>query len=88
MFKETNEFDKEGVSGIVGLLITIVCGIVAIFLIPWQVGEARKRVGMPERVNAIHGLWILLPIVGVFIWIVQVQNAANELWEAQGAVAA
>jgi hypothetical protein len=43
---------------------------------------------MPERVNAIHGLWILLPILGVFIWIVQVQNAANELWEAQGAVAA
>jgi sorbitol-specific phosphotransferase system component IIC len=88
MFKETNEFDNEGVSGIVGLLITIVCGIVAIFLIPWQVGETRKRAGMPERVNAIHGLWILLPILGVFIWIVQVQNAANELWEAQGAVSA
>jgi hypothetical protein len=29
MFKETNEFDDEGVTGIVGLLLTIICGIVA-----------------------------------------------------------
>lgn len=88
MFKETNEFDNEGITGVVGLLLTIVCGIVTIFLLPWQVGETRKRAGLTEGVNAIYGLWILLPIVGGIIWIVLVQKAANELWESQGAVAA
>jgi hypothetical protein len=88
MFKETNEYDKEGVNGIVGLLITIVCFIVPFFLLPWQLGETRKRAGLTEGVNAIYGLWVLIPIVGGIIWIVLVQKAANELWESQGAVAA
>jgi sorbitol-specific phosphotransferase system component IIC len=87
MFKETNEYDNEGVTGIVGLLITIVCGIVAIFLLPWQVGETRKRAGLTEGVNAIYGLLILIPFVGWFVWVVLVQNAANELWESRGPVA-
>ena len=88
MFKETNEYDNEGVSGIVGLLISFVCGIVAAFLLSWQVGETRKRAGLAERVNAIYGLLILIPFVGWIVWVVLVQNAANELWESQGAVAA
>jgi hypothetical protein len=88
MFKETNEFDNEGVNGIVGLLLSIVCAIVVVFLLPWQVGESRKRAGLPEGVNAIYGLWILLPFVGWIIWVVLVQNATNRLWESQGAVTA
>ena len=88
MFKETNEFDNEGVNGIVGLLLSIVCAIVVVFLLPWQVGESRKRVGLPEGVNAIYGLWILLPFVGWIVWVVLIQNATNQLWESQGAVAA
>ena len=88
MFKETNKFGNEGITGIVGLLLTIVCGIVTIFLLPWQVGETRKRAGLTEGVNAIYGLLVLIPIVGGIIWIVLIQKAANELWESQGAVSA
>ena len=88
MFKETNEFDNEGVTGLVGLLLSIFCTIVVIFMIPWQIGETRKRAGLPEGINAIYGLWVLLPFVGWIVWVVLVQNAANELWESQGAVAA
>lgn len=87
MFNETNKFDDEGVNGIIGLLLSIVCAIVVVFLLPWQIGESRKRAGLPERVNAIYGLWILLPFVGWIIWVVLVQNATNELWESQGAAA-
>ena len=57
-------------------------------MIPWQIGETRKRAGLPEGINAIYGLWVLLPFVGWIVWVVLVQNAANELWESQGAVAA
>jgi hypothetical protein len=87
MFKETNEFSNEGISGVFGLLITFFCSIVAIFLLPAQVGSTRKGAGMPEGVSALNGLWILLPIVGIFIWIFQTQNAANGLWESQGVTA-
>jgi hypothetical protein len=31
-------------------------------------------------------LWILLPIVGTFIWLAKTQNALNRYWEAAGAV--
>jgi len=87
MFKETNEFDNEGLTGIVGLLISLFCSIVAIFLIPWQVGASRVRAGLEPRVSAINGLWLLLPLIGWIIWVYQVQGAANDLWEANGAVA-
>ena len=87
MFKETNEFNNEGISGVFGLIITIICAIVSYFLLPAQVGNTRKSAGLPEGVSALNGLWILLPIVGIFIWIVQTQNAANGLWESQGVTA-
>jgi hypothetical protein len=51
------------------------------------VGNTRKGAGLPEGVSALNGLWILLPIVGIFVWIVQTQNAANSLWESQGVTA-
>jgi hypothetical protein len=88
MYKETNEFDGEGMTGIVGLLISLFCSIVSVFLIPWQVGESRTRAGLEPRISAINGLWVILPLVGFFIWIYQVQGAANDLWEANGATAA
>ena len=88
MFKETHEYDNQGLNGIVGLLLSIICTIVTFFVLPWQVGEARKRAGMTEGVNAIFGLLILIPFVGWIIWVFLVQNATNQLWESKGAVTA
>lgn len=88
MFQETHEYDNEGINGIVGLLLTIICSIVAFFVLPWQIGETRKRAGLTEGINAIYGLLVLIPFVGWIVWVFLVQNAANELWESQGAVAA
>lgn len=87
VFKETNEFDGEGLSGVVGLILAIVCSLVVYFVLPWQIGETRKRAGLNERVSALYGLWLFLPLIGWIIWQLQVQNAMNELWESQGAVA-
>ena len=87
MFQETRDFADDGISGILGLLIVIFCAIVGFFLLPMQIGNTRKGAGLPERVSAINGLWVLLPLIGGIIWIVQTQNAANELWESQGAIA-
>ena len=49
MFKETNEFDKEGVTGVVGLLLTIVCGIITIFLFH---GRSAKRASAQDSPRA------------------------------------
>ncbi|MEX1218051.1 MAG: DUF4234 domain-containing protein [Acidimicrobiales bacterium] len=88
MFKETNDFDKEGINGIVGLLISLICTIITWFLLPAQVGASRERLGMARGVSAVYGLVVLIPFIGIFIWYFLIQKAANELWESQGASAA
>ncbi len=34
------------------------------------------------------GLWLLLPIVGAFVWFFKVQGALNRYWEGKGAAPA
>jgi hypothetical protein len=61
-------------------------GIVNIFLLPMEVGQLYKREGAVEPVSAVTGFWILLPLVGWFIWLVKVQGRLNDYWSThQGA---
>ena len=43
--------------------------------------------GQPKPITGWSGLWILLPIIGWFIWIAKVQGALNRYWESKGAPA-
>ena len=36
-------------------------------------------------VRGITGLWVLLPIIGQFVWFIKVQGALNRYWESKGA---
>jgi hypothetical protein len=45
-----------------------------------------EAAGQEKPVSGITGLWILLPIVGTFIWLAKTQNALNRYWEGAGAV--
>jgi hypothetical protein len=51
-----------------------------------EVGNLYKAEGQEEPVRAVTGFWILLPIVGAFIWLAKTQNALSAFWEAHGAV--
>jgi hypothetical protein len=42
---------------------------------------------MQPPVTGITGLWLLLPLVGAFVWFIKVQGALNRFWIAKGAPA-
>jgi hypothetical protein len=59
---------------------------VTFFVIPSEVRYMYEDLdGGQSPVRGIHGLWILLPIIGPIIWFVQVQGALNRYWESKGA---
>jgi hypothetical protein len=85
--EETKEYSGEGVGGWLGLVIYLVIGPVTWFLVPSEVGKLYSREGQQPPVTGITGLWLLLPLVGAFVWFFQVQGALNRFWISKGAAA-
>jgi hypothetical protein len=86
VFDENQKYSGQGVGGLVGLLIGLFCGIVNVFLLPNEVEKLYANDGRTSPVSAITGLWILLPLVGFFVWQVKVQHAINDFWVSKGAL--
>jgi hypothetical protein len=86
VFQEMKDYSGEGVGGVVGLVIGILISIVNVFLIPSEVGKMYERSGQESPVHGTTGFWTLIPLVGFIIWVVKVQGALNDYWEARGAV--
>jgi hypothetical protein len=87
VYKTQNEikrFSGRGAGGPVGLLLYILLAPVTWFLIPSEVRELYESRGLPAPVSGLTGLWILLPLVGPFVWFIKVQGALNRFWEMQG----
>ena len=84
-FSEMKDYSGEGVGGGVGLLLSLFCSIVVIFLIPAEVGNLYERDGRDKPVSGITGLWVILPLIGTLIWLWKVQGALNDFWESKGA---
>jgi hypothetical protein len=83
--EEMKEYSGEGVGGWLGLVIYLVIGPVTWFLLPSEVGKLYSREGQQAPVSGITGLWLLLPVVGTFVWFIKVQGALNRFWESKGA---
>jgi Domain of unknown function (DUF4234) len=87
-FEEMKQHTGDGLGGIIGLVIGIVIGIVNSFVIPSEVGKMYAKDGQQPPMTGWTGLWVLIPFVGWFIWVVKVQGALNRYWEGkQGSVA-
>jgi hypothetical protein len=84
---EVKEHSGIGVGGVVGLVIYIVLSPVTWFLIPSEVGKMFKADGRQAPFTGWTGLWILLPLVGLFVWFFKVQGALNRYWESMAAAA-
>ncbi|MFO7591262.1 MAG: hypothetical protein R6X23_10245, partial [Acidimicrobiia bacterium] len=82
---EMKEYSGQGVGGVVGLLLSIFCGIVTVFLMPAEVGNLYEREGREKPISGLTGFWVLLPILGSFIWLWKVQGRLNDFWESKGA---
>src|SRR3954453_293589 len=61
----------RGIGGIVALLLAFFVGFVMPFFTSSEVGVMQESSGRRKTVEAITGLWILLPLVGVIIWFVK-----------------
>jgi hypothetical protein len=42
-----------------------------------------KQDGREAPFSGWTGLWLLLPIIGAFVWFIKVQGALNEYWETK-----
>ena len=83
--KEVKVHSGLGLGGPVQLILAIFVGIVTPFLLANDVKTARDAAGMPEKVSALTGFWSWIPIAGLFIYPVKLQNALNEYWVHAGA---
>jgi hypothetical protein len=85
-FEMLKDYRKQGVSGIVGVLLAFV--IVSIFLLPAYVGRMYNEDGNPNNpVSGLSGFWVLVPYAGSIIWLYKIQNALNQFWASKGAPA-
>ena len=85
---EVKEHSGQGVGGVLGLVIYIVVSPVTWFLVPSEVGKMIKLDGREAPFSGWTGLWLLLPIVGMFVWFIKVQGALNRYWESKAAATA
>jgi hypothetical protein len=83
-FQEMKDFSGTGIGGLAGVLLAIFLGIVNVFLLPSEVGNLYGAGGEPKPVSGLTGFWVLIPIIGSFIWIAKVQGALNRFWAFQG----
>jgi hypothetical protein len=84
-FEELKQHTGEGIGGILGLVIALVISPVNFFVLPSEIGKLYRRDGQTAPMSGWLGLWILLPIAGVIVWLVKVQGALNRYWEGKGA---
>lgn len=83
--EELKQYSGEGLGGVLWLVIWLVAGIVMIFVAPSEVGKLYSREGQQPPVTGKTGFWMLLPLVGYFVWVVKVQGALNRFWTSKGA---
>jgi len=83
--EEVKNHSGQGVGGVLGLVIYIVVSIVTWFLIPSEVAKMYRQDGRTAPFTGWTGLWLLLPIVGAFVWFIKIQGALNRYWESKTA---
>jgi len=84
-FDEMKKYSGEGIGGGLALVLAIICGIVNVFLMPAEVGNLYQRDGKEAPVSAVTAFWVLIPLLGIFIYYFKVQGALNDFWTSKGA---
>jgi hypothetical protein len=87
--EETREHTREGVGGVLGLVVWILLSPVMGFVIPAEIGSMYRNDGQRPPISGWTGLWYFpggVLIIPVIVWFVKVQGALNRYWEGKGAV--
>jgi hypothetical protein len=86
--EEMKRYSGNGIGGVLGLVIYILISPVTWFVVPSEVRSMYEDLdGEHAPVRGTTGLWMLLPIVGAFVWFIKVQRALNRYWISKGATA-
>jgi Domain of unknown function (DUF4234) len=82
-FEELKKYNGEGSGGGIGVLL---CWIyIGYFILPSEIRNMYQADGRQSPVEPIVGVWLLLPIIGLYIYINRVQEALNDFWVSKGA---
>jgi hypothetical protein len=83
--EEVKEHSGIGIGGVLGFVVYLLVSPVTWFLIPSEVGKMFKADGREAPFSGWTGLWLLLPLLGVFVWFFKVQGALNRYWDSKAA---
>ena len=90
--EELQRYRGSGLGGALFLVVYLVCvfiGFVAVAItgvLFWsEIKALYEEDGRESPHSPLWGLWLLLPIVGAFIWYIPTQRALNEFWMSKGA---
>jgi hypothetical protein len=81
---EVKQHTREGLGGVVYLIITLLFAPITMFLLAGEVENMYRREGKEPPITTIWGLWFLLPIIGNLIWYLRIQRALNDYWTDHG----
>jgi hypothetical protein len=87
VFEEMKRHTGQGIGGVLGLVIAIVINPINWFVMPSEVGKMYRGDGQSAPLTGWSGLWMILPIVGWFVWTVKIQRALNRYWERRAVLA-
>jgi hypothetical protein len=82
-FEEMKRHTGNGIGGILGLLIAIIFNPINWFVMPSEIGNMYRGDGREASMSGWTGLWILLPLIGWFVWTIKTQGALNRYWESK-----
>src|SRR5665811_2229293 len=83
--EEIKEYRGDGIGGVLYLILTLLFSPVTMFLMGDEVEKMYQAEGETSPINALWGLWFLLPFFGNLIWYLRIQHALNDFWTARGA---
>jgi hypothetical protein len=85
--EEMKRHSRDGLGGVVALLLAFFVGIVMPYLTSSEVGRLYEVRGMARPVSALTGLWYFpgaIIVIGPLIWFIQTNVALNNYWRYCG----
>ena len=84
--EEMKQHTRDGLGGVLGLVIWIVISAVSAFVIPSEIGKMYKKDGQEPPVTGWTGLWLFpfgIFLIPAIVWFVKVQGSLNRYWESK-----